>query len=107
MNKGPPGIWRLSLWIASRKLHPSVVKISEVAMLVAHPDQGRRCVRHHPEALVTLSQIGFRPLLAPSLPQQGYDQQGLKPNEHRPEKNELLITFPSCRLTVQDDGVSR
>src|SRR5271165_3161946 len=102
-----PGISESRFGVAAGEANPSVIDIGDVSFLVAHPDEGRCCVRHYPEALLTLakSYVCFPP--PGSLPQQSSNQQGLEDDHRDSGKDVFLVTFPHRRLAVEDKGLGR
>src|SRR5271157_5417497 len=86
--------------VAAGEANSSVIDIGDVSFLVAHPDEGRCCVRHYPEALLTLAKSDFGLLPSLALPQQSSDQYCLE-DDHRSSGNDVfLVTFPHRRLAV-------
>src|SRR5271157_2800658 len=100
MDISRPGISESRLGIAAGEANPSVIDVGDVSFLVAHPDEGRCCVRHHPEALLTLAKSDFGLLPSLALPQQSSDQQGLADDHRDSGKDVFLVTFPHRRLAV-------
>src|SRR5271157_325310 len=107
MDISRPNIFKSSFGVAAGEANPSAIDISDVPVLVAHPDEGRCCVRHHPEALLTFAKSDFGFPSSRALPQQSSDQQGLEDDHRDSGKDVFLVSFPDRRLAVEHQGLGR